>query len=208
MTSAELAEVILTGVGLLGAGIAFVAGLLQYVRAQRWKRAEWVAQEMRQFYSYEAVGRALLMIDWGEREIAFPVEGTGEHVTSVRVTDAMVTGALKHHSERPEGFGPHETQIRDTFDRFLDGLERFASFRAAGLVTAEDLKPYLAYWIHHIRSARGAVDEAERLVQLRSYIEQYGFRGVQRLFEDYKGDPLLIATQANWWRYEPTRTAG
>jgi hypothetical protein len=79
------------------------------------------------------------------------------------VTDAMVAGALKHHAERPEGFQPHETVIRDTFDRFLDGLERFASFRAAKLVTADDIRPYLAYWIHHVRSAQGVADDAHRL---------------------------------------------
>ena len=31
---------------LIGAAIAFVSGLVQYRKAQQWKRAEWVAQEM------------------------------------------------------------------------------------------------------------------------------------------------------------------
>ena len=144
------------------------------------------------------------MIDWGQRDIVFPVNVAEGGTKRVRITDAMVAEALKHHSERADGFEPDETLIRDTFDRFLDGLERFASFRAAGLVTAEDIKPYLAYWIHHVRSAQGASDKAERLVQLRSYIEQYGFRGVQRLFEDYQDDPLLLTTQSDWWQYRQT----
>jgi hypothetical protein len=42
-----------------------------------------------------------------------------------------------------------------------------------------------------------------RLVQLRSYIGQYGFRGVQRIFDDYRHDPLLPATKPDWWKYEP-----
>jgi hypothetical protein len=202
MTDAEIADVVLKTVGLCGAAVAFFAGLAQYARAQRWKRSEWVAQEMRQFFSDPAVRRALLMIDWSGREISFPAED-GEGVSRVRVSDTMVADALKHHSERPEGFQPDETLIRDTFDRFLDGLERFASFRAAGLVSTEDIKPYLAYWIHHIRSARGLAED-RRLVQLRSYIEQYGFRGVQQLFEDYKTDPLLSGAQSEWWRYTPS----
>lgn len=201
MTDAEVADAVLKALALLGAAIAFCAGLFQYVRAQRWKRAEWVAQEMRQFFSDEAVGRALLMIDWGARAIAFPADGAGGGSRVIRVTDEMVTKALKHHSERQGGFEPDEAQIRDTFDHFLDSLERFASFRAAGLVTSNDLKPYLAYWIHNIRSATGAPDGAGRLVQLRSYIQQYGFRGVQRLFEDYRDDPLLATPQPDWWKY-------
>jgi hypothetical protein len=74
MTDAELANVIRKSVALLGTGVAFVAGLVEYAGAQRWKRSEWVAQEMRQFFGDEAVRRALLMIDWGEREITFSAE--------------------------------------------------------------------------------------------------------------------------------------
>lgn len=51
---------------LLGAAVAFVIGLIQYRRAQQWKRAEWVAQEMKGVFSDPLVQAALTMIDWGQ----------------------------------------------------------------------------------------------------------------------------------------------
>ena len=41
-------EDLLKAIALVGAAIAFAIGLAQYRRAQQWKRAEWVAQEMKQ----------------------------------------------------------------------------------------------------------------------------------------------------------------
>jgi len=147
------------------------------------------------------VRRALVMIDWGRRDIVFPTEAPNPGKLLVHVTDAMVTQALKHHKDRDIPFSQEEQLIRDAFDHFLDGLERFASFRAAKLVSPNDLKPYLAYWLHNVRMSEDG-DHRQRLVQLRRYIEQYGFRGVQRLFEDYRSDPLQPATRSDWWRYD------
>jgi hypothetical protein len=36
---------------LLGASAAFMVGLIQYRKAQRWKRMEWVAKEMDVFFA-------------------------------------------------------------------------------------------------------------------------------------------------------------
>ena len=42
-------ENLLKAVALVGAAVAFVVSLLQYRKAQQWKRAEWVAREMKAF---------------------------------------------------------------------------------------------------------------------------------------------------------------
>jgi hypothetical protein len=62
-------EDLLKAIALVGAAIAFAIGLVQYRRAQQWKRAEWVAQEMKQLFSDPIVQAALMMIDWGSRQI-------------------------------------------------------------------------------------------------------------------------------------------
>ena len=183
-----------------GGIVAFIVGLWQYTRAQAWKRSEWVAQEMRQFFSDPDVRRALLMIDWGKRDITFMTNSVPSRPVTCEVSDAMIVKALQHHTARRERFGDEEQLIRDTFDHFLDGLERFASFRAAGLVSPNDLKPYLAYWFKNIRDAKDGTGQRQRLVQLRRYIESYGFRGVQKLFLDYRDDPLLPSMPSAWWQ--------
>ena len=51
-------------VAFLGAAVAFLIGLLQYRKAQRWKRSEWLATEMQAFFADPVVKAALYMIDW------------------------------------------------------------------------------------------------------------------------------------------------
>jgi hypothetical protein len=197
---AATADVALKLLIVAGGIVAFVVGLWQYRRAQKWKRSEWVAQEMRQFFGDADVRRALLMIDWGKREITFSTDSAPFGTVTYAVSDAMIVKALQHHTLRKEKFSDEETLIRDTFDRFLDGLERLASFRACRLVSANDLRPYLAYWFNKIRDAEEGNSQRQRLVQLRRYIESYGFRGVQQLFLDYRDDPLLPPVANDWWR--------
>ena len=74
------------------------------------------------FFTDEHVRRALVMIDWG-LDILFPIENLESGKLLVHGTDAMVAQALKYHADRVAPFKPEEQLIRDTFDRFLDGLE-------------------------------------------------------------------------------------
>ena len=144
------------------------------------------------------VRSALRMIDWSDRHVRLFTDSSGDAGELVRVTDDMVAKALQHHSQRHDGFSPVEAAIRDAFDRFLDGIERFEAFRGARLVTAGDLKPHIAYWLHHIRSAKAGDPDTERLIQLRSYIEEYGYRGTQQLFSCFQDEQLLPGARPDW----------
>lgn len=176
---------ILTAVALIGGAIAFILGLLQYRKAQQWKRVEWVAQEMKLFFSDPMVQNALQMIDWGERRILlFPHREKFED-RYVVVSGEDVKLALLPHDERPK-YTEVEAAIRDCFDRFLDGIERFESYVATGLVRPADLEPYLSYWGYHIAAAREGDPKVERLVQLRKYMGRYGYIGTSRLIQQLK----------------------
>lgn len=169
-------------VGLLTlafAVFAFAVGLWQYHIAQRWKRAEWVAAEMRLFLDDPTVHTACLMIDWGLREVQLPPSGGAE----VPVTDDEIRDALVHHRHRPNGFKKKEAQIRDVFDRFLDGLERCQAYVRSGLVEPADFVPYLSYWAHHIVAAREGDKSVDRLVQLKTYASDYGYYGALELMQ-------------------------
>src|ERR1700730_1892422 len=132
---------LLKALALLGAGVAFFVGWTQYRRAQQWKRAEWVAQEMKQLFNDPVVQAVLLMIDWGSRRVVLYPEREVESDRSVWLTDEAISPALMPHDERPDGFTDQEAVIRAAFDRLLDGLERFNSYVKTGLVTVEDLRP-------------------------------------------------------------------
>jgi hypothetical protein len=99
----------------------------------------------------------------------------------VLVHDAHVTQALQHHSRRPDGFDEDEAAIRDIFDRYLDRLERINSFVEARLLSIKDVTPYLRYWAREIVLAQASDRTVKRIVQLRRFIRDYDYQGVQAL---------------------------
>lgn len=166
-----------------GATIAFIVGLVQYRRAQQWKRAEWVAQEMKSLFGDPIVQAALLMIDWGSRRIPLYPEEKDPSQRHVPLTNQIVARALMHHEERPEGFSDLEADIRMAFDRWLDGLERFHSYVDTGLVRQRDLRPYLKYWAVNLCRLRPATGKEDRLARLRDYMNNYGYEGGYELLQ-------------------------
>jgi hypothetical protein len=78
--------------------------------------------------------------------------------------------------------------MRDAYDRLLDGLERFSSYLETRLVTKEDLKPYLGYWIKDIASDGADQVEKQWTYVLFAYIDFYDFSGVQNLFRLFGAD--------------------
>lgn len=170
-------------VALLGALTAFVVGLLQYRKSQRWKQAEWVAQEMQSFFGDRSVNSALQMMDWSCRRVELFPDSQNPANRFVVVGDDDLARALALHSDRPEGFTEVEAALRDLFDHFLDRLERINSFVDGRLVSLRDVRPYLDYWADKVVRAKVGDSSVDRLVQLRRYIRYYEYAGVEDLFE-------------------------
>ncbi|MGF1458949.1 MAG: hypothetical protein ACFBSG_07965 [Leptolyngbyaceae cyanobacterium] len=79
-----------------------------------------------------------------------------------------------------------ELTLRDWFDEFLGALEACENAIEARIVTAEDLEPFIIYWVRVIgdrayrrQGGSGFYD------QLFHYIYWAGYDGVQSLFERY-----------------------
>jgi predicted lipase len=79
-----------------------------------------------------------------------------------------------------------EITLRDWFDSFLGGLEYFEIMIESGLVTAEELKPFIIYWVRLIGDRRyrrkGGSGFYDKLFH---YIYWAGYGRVQNLFERY-----------------------
>lgn len=203
----EILKLVVSILGFGGTIAALLFALRQYRRSEQWKRSEFVAREIKEFESNPTIRNALLMIDWGERRInLFLVEKPTE-ADQIRITREVLWRALLPHSIKSDypshsvdantktsdqngvkiRFTPVEAKIRDTFDIFLDHLERFANFIRSGLVNAEEFKPYLIYWINTIGSAN--IEEykgdAEWRCTLLTYINVYGYEETVNLFKDY-----------------------
>lgn len=194
----KILDACLKTLALLGAAVAFAVGLFQYRRAQAWKKAEFLAGEMKDFFENLRVQRALLLIDWGVREIDL-LENQPDGHNCVRVTREIQTSALRPHillggaGSDPEiftlngkaGFDRGEAAIRDCYDAFLDGLERFASYAKSGLIDASSLRPYIGYWIEDIASPTEDLDDAAWCAALLTYVAFYRFNDVLWLFDAF-----------------------
>jgi hypothetical protein len=79
-----------------------------------------------------------------------------------------------------------ELALRSWFDTFLDGLEYFEDLITSKLVTAEEIKPFIIYWIKLIGDRRYRRKGGSGFYdQLFDYIYWSGYGGVQSLFERF-----------------------
>ena len=190
--------------GTIGSVIVFSIGLSTYLRTEKWKRAEFLANEMKEFFANPRVQKALFLIDWGSRELQL-IEDRPPVESRILVTRSMQTMALRPHviadrtGSDPElfsgsdgvsdtGFTQPEAAIRDCYDAFLDGLDRFASYIQTGLTDVRSLRPYIGYWIDDISSTTENADDAAWCAGLLTYISFYHFDGVPKLFEAFGYD--------------------
>lgn len=176
-------------VAILLTFFVILGGLYQFMQAQRWKRAEWVASETKVFLSDPEVKNALHMLDWNGRIL--PTHGNVNMREDTFVFHfEMLMSALYSSStlpmrpgtNQPRKYTAEELVMRDCFDRMLDGLERFQVFVESGLVSTSELKPYLSYWIRLIGDDKDNPRKPRRIVRrLWVYIDEYGYQGVQKL---------------------------
>jgi hypothetical protein len=173
----------LTLATLSGGLIAFLVGLIQYRHAQRWRRAEFVANEMKEFKADPMVHNALLLLDWNERAVElFPSEADPNR-HSICIKDQAIAAALVPHVARCD-FTPVEIALRDNFDRFFDRLERFEYFLEAGLVTCKQFAPYLSYWLDILGNENSGRKSPEVVRALWVYIDFY-YSGVTSLLRRF-----------------------
>jgi len=190
-------------VSILGFGgtiTALLFGVFQYRRSERWKRAEFVAKEVKEFESDPVVRNALLMIDWGVRKINLNFVPNEKFDNYIEVTREMQRKALMPHPYKtiddsdvscddPEGpvrgFTSVEALIRDAYDTLLDHLERFGNFVRSGLVSKEEFEPYLIYWLQSMTASEGSKDDRAWRLALLTYISFYRYSGVKHLFKVY-----------------------
>jgi hypothetical protein len=211
-TTIDHVKSLLTVAGYLGSFVLLLIGVLTYLRTEKWKRAEFLANEMKEFFSNSRVQKALLLIDWGCRNIQL-LEDRPADQSRVVVTRQMQTMALRPHilMERASslieysgsdvetfvtdeamsavGFTQPQAAIRDCYDAFLDGLERFASYARTGLIDIGSLQPYIGYWIDNIYSRTDDPDDAAWCAALLTYMRFYQFDGVLWLFDAF-GAPI------------------
>ena len=201
---------------LLSGAIAAVAGIDGYLKRHKWQRRELARSVVEGFAHRSAIRNVARILDYEEYrsfEARLPngqtlhFEATDDRLKralrshgqmvktrqGIRMLDQACTQPGKMDDSTARIFQRYrdeefvvELTLRDWFDQFLGALEACDNAIEAGIVTAEDLRPFIIYWIQLIGDRRlrrkggsGFYD------QLFFYIHWSQYEGVQRLFERY-----------------------
>ena len=172
---------------LLGALIVFIIGIYQYVLAQKWKRREFIAQQMKEFEADADVRIMMRIFDWTERTVFLPSDSGGPPI-EVKVTDDLLCAALLPHRDAGH-YDRYEVLLRDRIDRFLDMLVRLDNFVEAGLISVNELRPYIVYWVELVSGNKKDWHTPEVWALLLNYIKEYEFSGAARLIKRFGFNP-------------------
>jgi hypothetical protein len=172
--------------GFLGVLVGFCVGLMQYRKAQHWKRLEFVAAEVKEFEDDPLVLKAMQILDWNNREINLFDDTPQNRSKWPNVTDDLVRRALlRIPDQRKDAYDDEEVAIRDVFDVFFGYLSRFDNYIESGLVGYGAFDPYLRYWLDIMSNKHSMKKDQEYRDTLREHSEFY-FPGVESLLNRYQ----------------------
>lgn len=200
----DIARLAVSVLGSIGTITALAFGVVQYRNNQKWRRAEFIARETKEFANDPVVRTVMTMIDWGERKVdlARVLLEEGSEVNPVLVTRETQWRALLPHTlyidessqvrlgtdEYKRNFSEAEEYIRDAYDDFLGWLEAFQAYLDTGLIDVDELKPHLKYWINDIARSEGSAEDCRWRCALITYIHFYRCTAVVRLFRSFCKD--------------------
>jgi hypothetical protein len=159
--------------------ITLAFGVWQYWKAQKWKRAEFVAAQIKEFESNPLVRCAMRMLDFPED----PIKLDGQ---AISLSQEILAEALPHEDLKRK-FSPGEIEIRRAFCDFFDGLERMHHFLQVGLIDLEHVTPYLKYWFRRFTTTDYM--NQDFLYSVWTFIDGYEYEGVRQLAEHFGFQP-------------------
>lgn len=167
--------------------IVLIKGIFEYTKAQKWKKAEFVSKEVKEFFADFDVKRAMILLDWNANELPLK-DGELDGKTKFFFTDNLILTALHTHKEM-SSFTNEEAIIKGIFDIFFDKLATFDNYIKTGLINSNDIKPYLNYWIEILADPKNSRKGKNVKDKIWTYIGEYGYSNVASLCEKFGFNP-------------------
>jgi hypothetical protein len=180
----EVQDIIsLIGVILALGGLAF--GLYQYYIAQKWKRAEFAAQQLEKLSADPELDLCCKLLDWAIRISPVPEKYAAltDEKTYVHDWRTLHQAMLPEEGSDNVDWDWQHMMYRDTFDKFFNYLERINHYISINLISERDVAT-LRYWLEQITDPRFLPPE-KRTLFLR-YIERYNYQGVLEMMRRFK----------------------
>jgi hypothetical protein len=147
--------------GIVSAVVLIVTlqgGLAQRTREHRWNQAKLAMEFVDTMLSDHQAFDAMRMIDWGQRKYEIG-SGRTELITSQDVRSAL---DIRNNA----GLSPSGVYVRESFDRLFHYLGKMERSLNSGLVTFDDVRSPLAYYVPILTKTYGEV--------LTPYMKQLG----------------------------------
>ncbi len=173
---------------IIGMG-GFGVGLWQYLVAQQWKRAEFVAGTMKDFFANPQVSTALLLLDYAQIKLNEKGEQCVGNEPGVVFDENLICSGLRLHTEfrnDDDFLSPPEMVVRMSFDELFTELENFQHFIDTDLVTLGDILPYLSYWLNVLSNPGTNWKGSQFYMSVSKFLHGYDYRGATALIESFQ----------------------
>lgn len=172
---------VFTIISMVLAITGFVVGLAQYLKGQKWKRAEFASRLLERLQEEWALQFCCYVLDYSARRIKLPEEYLGfrgnKDGAFVHTVDHLEE-AMKTEEER-QAFEWPLIVYRDSFDRFFQYLENLDHYINIGLIETKDITP-IRYWLEQVNHYR-----FNRKSMFTKYLTHYQFSGVFSLMKKF-----------------------
>jgi len=174
--------------GFLFGVIAFAIGLWQYGESQKWKRAEFLLQEIRIFEPNQNVVNVRKMLAQDPAQVYLygrEKKADGTVPSPIPVNHKLLLSAITKRSESDTPYTDNERAIQKAFNAYFSFLDHFNNAIDSGLVRQKELKLYLEHWLDIIGNPANQVLKSEVRTKLWDYIEVNGFAGTKSLLQKF-----------------------
>ncbi|MBX2921446.1 MAG: hypothetical protein KF746_04565 [Chitinophagaceae bacterium] len=165
--------------------IGGIVGIVQYLRSQKWKKAEFLAQKHKEFAENLYVQKAMRMLDGFAMYL--PVDkneydGVHEYID---FKPPLLTTALTPITD--ENLRPKDQiHIRLCIDKFLFRFGNFQNYLDNKIVNQKQVENMLGYWIKAIGDKSDKIISPHTKALLHNYIKEYNYNSAKKLLATFK----------------------
>lgn len=154
--------------------LSFLVASASFYINQKWKKLEFVGQEIRNFRHDYMNQTAMKMLDWNVAKYRHPDIYKDGNPIMVTISDKDILNGLGAINGN-NSYTIEEKFVRDCFDNFFDSLEVLETHIEQGLVSFKSYEPYFIYCIHIIMDKNSGRKSSEIQLALLEHMKAFGY---------------------------------
>jgi hypothetical protein len=146
--------------------------VLQYLASEKWKRAEFVVQQVKNFGEVDCTKLIDQALDYTETT-HYKYRDTYVDIDKDKFNKALDTTDGEYVG--------NALILRNAFDCYFDNLSLFNRYIKSKVMTFKEIKPYLEYYVKIIADTNNVRIDKQSRKQLWIYLNKYDFVDVKEL---------------------------